>query len=127
MDAIDRYIERLDDPGVRASWRRINGIDEAGPGPGDGSRVGEEQVTIAERGLGVTLPPSYRTLVTTTEPYDNVYGLYWITDSGEFCADIANSRVPPFLIDHRGNRVGERAGRGDWRESPRRLDVNAPV
>ncbi len=112
MDAIDKYIEALDDPVVRSYWRRIRGIDEEGPGPDDGSRVSEEQVADAERALGVALPPSYRRLVTTSEPYDGVYGVYWVNESHPFGADIvstyrsSNSPLPPFLIAVVGDDSG---------------------
>ena len=113
MDAIDKYIEALSDPVVRSYWRQIHHIDEQGPGPDDGSRASEEQVTAAERALGVALPPSYRKLVTTTEPYDGVYGVYWVNESDPFGADIvstnrsSSSPLPPFLIAVVGDDSGD--------------------
>src|ERR671916_673322 len=104
MEAIDRYIERLSEPAVRSYWRAINHIGEQGPGPDDGSKASDEQVNLAEKELGVALPPSYRKLVTTTEPYDGVYGVYWVVESGRLGADLVSTRLsphsplPPFLI-----------------------------
>jgi SMI1-KNR4 cell-wall len=101
MDPIDEYIERLSEPDVRSYWRRVNNIDEdEGPGPHDGSMVREEDVDAADETLGIPLPPSYRKLVTTTEPYDNVYGIYWVvSDGGIVWANRdPDSVLPPFLI-----------------------------
>jgi SMI1 / KNR4 family (SUKH-1) len=113
MDSMDSYIERLSEPAVRSYWRRIHHIDEEGPGPDDGSKVSEEQVTAAEEELGIALPPTYRKLVTTTEPYDGVYGVYWVNESALPGADIvsakrsAHSPLPPFLIAVVGRDNGD--------------------
>lgn len=113
MDAIDKYIEALSDPVVRSYWRRINGVGDEGPGPDDGARVSAEQVAAAERALGVALPPSYRKLVTTTDPYDGVYGVYWINEAHPLGADIVSTNrssarsLPPFLIAVVGDDSGD--------------------
>ncbi len=101
MDPIDEYIRRLSEPGVRSFWRRVNGIDEdEGPGPFDGEMASEEDVDDADEALGVRLPPSYRKLVTTSEPYDNVYGINWVIPDGGIVWANRNpeSILPPFVI-----------------------------
>jgi hypothetical protein len=104
MEAIDRYIERLGDPAVRAYWRKINGVDGREAGDGSEAKVSEEQVEEAERSLGFALPPSYRRLVTSTHPEDGVWGVFWIIDPDQFGSDIVTTYLngdfplPPFLI-----------------------------
>jgi hypothetical protein len=107
MEAIDRYIERLSDPAVRSFKRRLNGVDEDEPGPPDPPRTSEADVAAVEEALGITLPPSYRKLVSTTDPRDKEYGLYWVWVDGldTFGPDIVSVNqefrdgyAPPFLI-----------------------------
>ncbi|MDG3004493.1 SMI1/KNR4 family protein [Paludisphaera mucosa] len=103
MEAIDKYIERLDDPAVRAWHRKLNHVGEAGPMTDDGTRATEKLVAAAEQALGVPLPPSYKKLVTTTEPYDN-FPIYWVLGPDVFGGDIVSindpalKASPPFLI-----------------------------
>ncbi len=106
MNAIDRYIERLSDPAVSSFKRMLNGFDGDESGRVDGPRTSEEHVVAAEEGLGISLPPSYRKLVTTTDPRDREYGLYWVwvdgLDAGGEDIVTVNQRyrghAPPFLI-----------------------------
>ncbi|WP_165251074.1 SMI1/KNR4 family protein [Paludisphaera soli] len=103
MEAIDQYIERLSDPAVRAEHRRLNAVGEAGPDVDHGRRANEKQVAAAEEALGVRLPPSYKKLVTTTEPYDN-YPMYWVLGSDVYGGDVVSindpalKAAPPHLI-----------------------------
>src|SRR4051812_27089945 len=82
MDAIDRYIERLSDPAVRSFKRMLNHVAEDELELVDRSGTPERYVVAAEEQLGMTLPPSYRELVTTTDPRDKEYGLYWVHVDG---------------------------------------------
>jgi ankyrin repeat protein len=102
MDAIDRYLERLNEPGLRDRLREMYHVDEA-----EGSRgvATEAQVAAAERELGIRLPPSYKKLVTTLSPYDGGYEVYGIADPDQLSADIVTASgkgeseyYPPFLI-----------------------------
>jgi ankyrin repeat protein len=102
MDAIDRYVQRLNEPGLRDRLREMYHVDEA-----EASRevVSEVQVAAAERELGIRLPPSFRKLVTTLSPYDGGYEVYGIVDPDRFSADIVTANAkgesqayPPFLI-----------------------------
>lgn len=113
MDAIDRYIRRIHDPATRAARRALNGVD-----PGDSADrppTREPDVASAERRLGIALPPSYRKLVTTTDPRDKEYGLYWVwvedlDTHGEDIATCAEGRegtLPRFLIPVLGSDNGD--------------------
>lgn len=115
MDAIDRYIERLDDPAVRSLKRRLNQVGEAEIERVDRTRTSAEHVAAAEKELGAPLPPSYRKLVTTTDPRDKEYGLYWVwvEDLDTFGSDIVSANqgfhddyAPPFLIAVLGTDEG---------------------
>jgi ankyrin repeat protein len=102
MDAIDRYIERLNEPGLRDRLREMYHVD--------GDEVSREvatgeQVAEAERGLDIRLPPSYKKLVTTLSPYDGGYEAYGIVATDRFSAPIVTANLegeghpyPPFLI-----------------------------
>src|SRR5262249_6960494 len=100
------YIERLRDPEVRSFNRGLNGVDEDDSGQVDQARTLEEHVVAAEKELGIPLPPSYRRLVTTTDPKDKEYGLYWVRVNGldTYSGDNVwynrspHSPLPPFLI-----------------------------
>lgn len=115
MGAIDTYIEGLSDPEVRSFRRSLNGADQGGLGPVDGPRTTEEHVAAAEEELGMALPPSYRKLVTTTDPKDKEYGLYWVWVEGldTFGGDIVSVNqqyrgdIPPFLIAVLGTDEGD--------------------
>ena len=104
MDAMDEYIKRLRDPGVRAYWNGIHHFDEGDAGANPPATTSDQEVLLAEAALGVTLPPSYRKLVTTTRPEDGVYFVYWVDQANEFGADIVSTRLnqrgnlPTFLI-----------------------------
>lgn len=114
MDLMDQYLSRLLDPAVRSYNRRLNGIDEGDPEP-EPSGVADRHVSDAKTALGVALPPSYRKLVTTAQPSDAEYGLYWVRgDVGGSCAaDIVsfnrspNSALPPFLVAVQGVDNGD--------------------
>jgi cell wall assembly regulator SMI1 len=116
MDAIDRYIERLNDPAVRSFKRMMNHVDEGELEQVDRTRTSEGHIVAAEKELGMMLPPSYRKLVTTTDPRDKEYGLYWVWVDGldTFSEDIVsvNQRfhgdyAPPFLIAVFGTDEGD--------------------
>jgi hypothetical protein len=115
MDAIERYIECLSDPAVRSFKRMANHVDEEELGPVYRSRTSEEHVVAAEKELGMTLPPSYRKLVTTTDPRDKEYGLYWVWVDGldTFGEDIVSVNqkyrdyAPPFLVAVLGTDDGD--------------------
>lgn len=113
MDAIDRYIQRIQAPEARAARRALNGVDpddSTDPPPTRGA-----DVTSAEQRLGIALPPSYRKLVTTTDPRDKEYGLYWVwvEDLDTHGEDIASHAeglagvVPQFLIPVLGSDEGD--------------------
>jgi hypothetical protein len=103
MDAIDRYIERLSEPAVRAYWRKIHGFDEEESEP-EAFQLGEDHIMAAEKALGITLPPSYRKLVLTTQPYGGMYGVCWVWDGNRVMTDIVTTKesgyspFPSFLI-----------------------------
>ena len=102
MEAIDRYLERLNEPGLRERLREMYHVDE------DLANLGvatEEQIEAAESELGVRLPPSFKKLVTTVSPYDGGYEAYGIVGPDPFGAGIvvANAKgesqtYPRFLI-----------------------------
>lgn len=106
MDAIDEYIKRLGDPKVRSFNNRLNHVDEREIRQTDRPRTLEEHVVAAEQALEVVLPPSYRKLVTSTDPADKEYGFYWVWVDGldTYGDDIVSysqspdNTVPPFLI-----------------------------
>jgi hypothetical protein len=102
MDAIDRYLERLDEPGLRDRLRAMYYVDED-----EVSRdvATQEQIVAVERELGIRLPPSYKKLVTALSPYDGGFEAYGIIGRHEFGADIVSANpksggqtYPPFLI-----------------------------
>lgn len=112
MDAIDRYIQRIHEPKLRAARRALNAIspDESEAQP----PTREADVEAAEASLGFALPPSYRKLVTTTDPRDKEYGLCWVgveglDTYGEDIASYAEScdYVPRFLIPVLGSDEGD--------------------
>ena len=116
MDAIDRYIERPSDPTVRSFKRRLNHVAEEELELVDRSGTPERAVVAAEEQLGVTLPPSYRKLVTTTDPRDKEYGLYWVYVEGldTYGQDIVgvnqgfhDDYAPHFLIAVLGTDEGD--------------------
>ncbi|AMV38067.1 SMI1/KNR4 family protein [Planctomyces sp. SH-PL62] len=93
MEAIDQYIERLSDPAVRAEHRRLNAVGESGPDVDHGKKATAKLVAAAEEALGVPLPPSYKKLVTTTEPYDN-FPIYWVLGSDVYGGDVVSINDP---------------------------------
>jgi ankyrin repeat protein len=98
MEAIDEYLRRLGEPGVRDRFRQIYHIEEE---ESDRKPATRRQVAAAERKLGIPLPPSYKKLVTTVSPYDGGYGVRWIVDPHGLGADIVSAnrtRLSPFLI-----------------------------
>jgi cell wall assembly regulator SMI1 len=115
MDAIDKYIELLSYPAVRSFNRSLHHIDEDEPEQSDRPKTLEEHVMAAEMELGVALPPSYRRLVTTTDPTVKEYGLYWVwvegldTYGGDIVSSFkgSNSPLPPFLIAVLGTDGGD--------------------
>ena len=104
MDAMDEYIKRLGDPGVRMYWNGIHHFDDSDAGADPGLMTTRGELTLAEEALGVALPPSYRKLVTTTRPEDGVYFVRWVDPAGLLGADIVSTRrspeanLPRFLI-----------------------------
>jgi len=114
MDSMSRYIARLSDPALLSFNRSLRDISPEDPEPAR-SNVTLEHIAAAEQALGVTLPPGYRTLVQSAQPFEVEYGLYWTWD-GEadlFTEDIVsvnrgeNARIPPFLIAVMGSDVGD--------------------
>jgi|GEM_PF-1922769 len=113
MDAIDRYIQRIHEPKLQAARRALIAGDHDEPEDQPSTR--EVDVAAAEASLGFALPPSYRKLVTTTEPRDKEYGLYWVwveglETYGEGIASYADSRdgmLPRFLIPVLGSDDGD--------------------
>ncbi len=98
MDAIDRYLERLAEPGMRAYLRALYGPAEE---KADQPPARRRTVAAAEKKLGVRLPPSYKKLVTTVGPYDGGYEVWWIEDPVGPGADIVSAnrtRLAPSLI-----------------------------
>jgi ankyrin repeat protein len=102
MEAIDLYIQRLSEPGVRDRLRQMYHVDED-----EVSRevATEEQVAAAERELGLPLPPSYKKLITTVSPYDGGYEIHGIDDPHGLGAGIVGANqgregrpFPPYLI-----------------------------
>src|SRR5262245_1579915 len=75
VDSMDEYIARLGDPALRSYHRKLRGIDEEDTEPAR-SKVTEDHISAAEEVLGLALPPSYRKLVMTTQPFDVEYGVY---------------------------------------------------
>jgi hypothetical protein len=108
MDAMDQYLARLGDPAVRSFNRKLNGIDEGDPEPVL-LEVSEAHIKAAEDELGLALPPSYRKLVTTAQPFDAEYGLYWISEIawGNRGPD---ARFPQFVIPFLGCDNGDEYG-----------------
>lgn len=113
MDAIDRYIQRIHEPELQAARRALNAVDPDEHEEQPPTR--EADIAAAEASLGFALPPSYRKLVTTTDPRDKEYGLYWVWVDGldTYGDDIASyhgSRdgIPPrFLIPVLGADDGD--------------------
>ena len=105
MDSMDAYLARLLDPSIRTFNRKLRGVDEGDPEPAH-SKVTEDHVSAAETALGMALPPGYKKLVLSAQPFDAEYGVYWIWDgeADQFIPDIAatnrgpHSALPPFLI-----------------------------
>lgn len=105
MDSMDRYLASLNDPAVRAFNRKLRGIDEDDREPAR-SNVTEDHIRAAEEGLGLILPPSYKKLVLTAQPFDVEYGLHWVWDNeaDQFIQEIVSTNrpsegwLPPFLI-----------------------------
>lgn len=98
MEAIERYIERLAEPGMREYLRKLHWVDET---LADQAPARPGVVRAAERKLGVRLPPSYKRLVTTFGPYDAGFQVYWIEDPHGLGADIVHAnrpRLAPGLI-----------------------------
>jgi hypothetical protein len=114
MDLMDQYLSRLLDPAVRSFNRRLHGINEGDPDP-DPSVVTDQHISASEKALGVALPRSYGKLVTTVQPSDAEYGLYWVQgdELNLFGADIVsvnrgpNSALPPFLVAVQGVDNGD--------------------
>lgn len=112
MDAIDRYIQRIHDPKLRSARRALNAVDP--DESEDRPTTREADVEAAEASLGFALPPSYRKLVTTTDPRDKEYGLYWVRVEGldTYGEDIASCAescdyVPRFLVPVLGSDDGD--------------------
>ncbi len=98
MDAIDRYLERLAEPGMRAYLRELYVPAEE---KADQPPARRRTVAAAEKKLGVRLPPSYTKLVTTLGPYDGGYEVWWIEDPVGPGADLVSAnrtRLAPSLI-----------------------------
>ena len=98
MDAIDRYLERLAELGMRAYLRELYGPAEE---KADQPPARHRTVAAVEKKLGVRLPPSYKKLVTTVGPYDGGYEVWWIEDPVGPGADIVSAnrtRLAPSLI-----------------------------
>ena len=114
MDSMDAYLSRLLDPALRSFNRKLRGIDEGDPEPAH-SKVTEEQVSAAEQALGVALPPSYKKLVMTAQPFDAEYGVYWVSDNeaDQYIPDIVTTNrgplawFPPFLVAVLGSDDGD--------------------
>jgi cell wall assembly regulator SMI1 len=114
MDSMEEYIRRLDDPAVHSFNRRLRGVDEQGPPP-TRSKVTEDHIAAAEEALGIALPPGYRKLVLTAQPFDVEYGVYWVADgeTDQFASDIVSINrgphawFPPFLIAVLGDDSGD--------------------
>ncbi len=113
MDAIDRYIQRICESELQAARRALNAV--APDEPEDQPPTREADVAAAEASLGIALPPSYRKLVTTTDPKDKEYGLYWVWVEGldTYGDDIASYAkrcggiLPRFLIPVLGSDDGD--------------------
>jgi hypothetical protein len=103
MEAIDLYLQRVSESGVRDRLRQLFQIDE-GEEEDIPSVTTDEEIATAESELGFTLPPSYKQLVRMVPPHHGFLDIYGIVDPHGLGADIVSANrgdsaaFPPFLI-----------------------------